>query len=99
MYALEEAGLISVGEDSDTKRGRRIGSEENRATGGGPLDISWLNARAHDNVGKGMEKELWAQARELVQKFQGQAIPAGEDTNVEKQGKKDHAMEIDNPDD
>lgn len=36
-------------------------------TGGGlgSLDVGWLNSR-NDNVGKGMEAELWEEARQLI---------------------------------
>lgn len=35
-------------------------------SGLGKLDVGWLNSR-NDKVGKEMEAELWAEARELVQ--------------------------------
>lgn len=69
VYALEEAGLIRPGDDTDTRRGRAIGSDPAAArVGGGPLDPSWLNARASDKVGEGMQRELLAQAREFVER-------------------------------
>lgn len=75
VYALEEAGLIVPGNDRDAKRGRTIGGEDaQRPAGGGSLDSSWLNARANRTVEQGMEREIWARARELVEKWErGQA--------------------------
>ncbi|KIW68186.1 hypothetical protein PV04_04147 [Phialophora macrospora] len=69
VYALEEAGLIRPGDEKDARRGRAAGGDNNLArVGGGPLDPSWLNARASDKVGVGMKKELLAQAREWVER-------------------------------
>ena len=70
VYALEEAGLIAPGVDRDTKRGQTLGSDERGAIAGGPLDVSWLNARASDAVGMKREMELWTRARELVEELQ-----------------------------
>jgi hypothetical protein len=70
IYALEEAGLIAEGDDGDAKRGCAIGSDAPGANAGGSLDISWLNARAHDRVGMKMEQELWAKAAAFVQKVE-----------------------------
>ncbi|KAJ9604719.1 hypothetical protein H2200_010833 [Cladophialophora chaetospira] len=67
VYALEEAELIKPGDERDSRRGRALGGDENlNRVGGGPLDSSWLNARASDKVAAGMKKELLAQAREWV---------------------------------
>ena len=47
-------------------------SREKAITGGnglGKLDVGWLNSQ-NDKVGKEMEAELWAQARELVEAFE-----------------------------
>ena len=70
VYALEEAGLIAPGNERDAKRGRAAGSDEREIVAGGPLDVSWLNARATDPVGHKMEKELWSKARALVDELQ-----------------------------
>lgn len=41
-----------------------------KASGGlGNLDVGWLNSR-NDNVGKEMEAELWAKAREMVERYE-----------------------------
>jgi Mediator complex protein len=58
IYALEEAGLLEAGDERDTRRGRALGSDGVVRTGGGPLDPSWLNARANNGVETGLEKEL-----------------------------------------
>ena len=44
--------------------------EKNSISGSGlgNLDVGWLNSR-NDKVGKEMEAELWAEARELVQAY------------------------------
>jgi hypothetical protein len=69
VYALEEAELIRPGDEKDARRGRAAGGDNSLArVGGGPLDPSWLNARASDQVGVGMKKELLAQAREWVER-------------------------------
>ncbi|MCJ1251807.1 hypothetical protein MMC30_009045 [Trapelia coarctata] len=47
------------------------GNKEKSSVSGsglGNLDVGWLNSR-NDKVGKEMEAELWAEARELVQTF------------------------------
>ena len=36
----------------------------------GALETSWLNSRAKDSVGKGMEGELWERARRLVERIE-----------------------------
>ena len=68
IYALQEAGLIREGTAKDARDWARTVS-----TGGdmGALDPSWLNSRAKDHVGKGMEEELWRTARNLVERLQG----------------------------
>jgi hypothetical protein len=70
VYALEEAGLIAPGNERDAKRGRAAGSDERAIVAGGPLDVSWLNARAKDTVGLKMEKDLWSEARAFVEELQ-----------------------------
>ncbi|KAL2415360.1 hypothetical protein ABEF91_005093 [Exophiala dermatitidis] len=69
VYALEEANLIRPGTDRDARRGRALGGDSglNKA-GGGPLDPSWLNARATDKVGLKKKQELLAQARDFIER-------------------------------
>ena len=60
--------MVKVGEERDARRGRAIGGEATRSGGGGggPLDSSWLNARAVDKVGREKRKELLAEARRFL---------------------------------
>lgn len=64
VYALEEANVLAPDSASRT-------NDVPGAAGGPPaatsLDISWLNSRK-DTVGKDKEAELWAAAREFVEK-------------------------------
>lgn len=69
VYALEEASLIRPGNDGDARRGRALGGDTGLTrVGGGPLDPSWLNARATDKVGARMKQELLGQARDFVER-------------------------------
>ncbi|KIW18173.1 hypothetical protein PV08_02461 [Exophiala spinifera] len=69
VYALEEANLILPGDERDSRRGRAFGGDSSLTkVGGGPLDPSWLNARASDKVGAGMKRELISRAREFVER-------------------------------
>ena len=88
VYALEEADLIKPGEDKDARRGRTLGGDSGLTrVGGGPLDPSWLNARASDKVANGMKKELLGQAREFVERANKQAETGGDDGS--RRGKDD----------
>lgn len=66
VYALEEAAILAPDSASRT-------NDVPGATGGAAaapassLDISWLNSRK-DTVGKDKEAELWAAAREFVER-------------------------------
>ncbi|KAL4740993.1 mediator complex protein-domain-containing protein [Aspergillus similis] len=65
VYALEEASILAP--DSSY----RAGDSGSAAAAGGtsnPLDVSWLNSRK-DTVGKEKEAELWAAARQFVQRI------------------------------
>ncbi|KAI1615833.1 mediator complex protein-domain-containing protein [Exophiala viscosa] len=76
VYALEEANLIKPGDERDTRRGRALGGDSGISrVGGGPLDPSWLNARASDKVGAGMKRELLARARAFVEREEHGAPP------------------------
>ena len=62
-------------------------SREKTVAGGsglGKLDVGWLNSQ-NDKVGKEMEAELWAQAKELVQEFEKEQRnrPAEDTVDVE----------------
>lgn len=77
--------MIARGEDRDAKKGRAApGGDDREISAGGPLDVSWLNSRGKDTVGRNMEAELWAKARELVERLQGQGGRKGEDVKDEK---------------
>lgn len=68
VYALEEASLVH----RDGKRGVAAAhSDEARTGGNGPLDSSWLNARSSNSVSKGMDHEIWADARKFVERLEG----------------------------
>ncbi|ETN44648.1 uncharacterized protein HMPREF1541_10318 [Cyphellophora europaea CBS 101466] len=67
VYALEEAGLIQEGQDKDAKRAKTNEGGFDPANGGGPLDPSWLNARADDSVEFKMERELLDQAKSFLE--------------------------------
>ena len=69
-YALEEAGLIAAGTERDAKRGRAVADDNQKVTGGGPLDTSWLNAQASKTVERGMDRQIWTQAREIAEKIE-----------------------------
>ncbi|KIW79488.1 hypothetical protein Z517_06100 [Fonsecaea pedrosoi CBS 271.37] len=85
VYALEEADLIRSGDDRDTRRGRATGGDSNLTrVGGGPLDPSWLNARASDAVELGMKQELLTQAKEFMKQAEREERNSGQDTVNEK---------------
>lgn len=57
------------------------GSKDRAGPGGsglGKLDVAWLNSR-NDRVGKEMEAELWAEARDLVQSFTKEQLHRSEE--------------------
>ncbi|KAL4979433.1 mediator complex protein-domain-containing protein [Aspergillus desertorum] len=65
VYALEEASILapdSPSRTADSGSGAAAGGASN------PLDVSWLNSRK-DTVGKEKEAELWAAARQFVQRI------------------------------
>lgn len=90
IYALQEAGLIQEGTAKDARDA--LARSDTRSVGeSGGLDASWLNSRAKDKVGKGMEAELWERAGQLVDKLNGtggahaQKQDIGDDMDVEKE--------------
>jgi hypothetical protein len=72
VYALEEAGLIEPGDDKDTKAGRALGGGNITRSSGGPLDPSWLNARADNTVDLTMRRELISQAKIFLQRMEAE---------------------------
>ena len=69
IYALEEAGLVEPGTEQDAKAGRGAASQIGRS-GGGPLDPSWLNARADNGVDYAMRRELVDKAKDFLRRNQ-----------------------------
>ncbi|PWY86952.1 hypothetical protein BO70DRAFT_360677 [Aspergillus heteromorphus CBS 117.55] len=67
VYALEEASILAP--DPVSSRTGDLPAAGGGATGASnPLDVSWLNSRK-DTVGKDKEAELWAVAREFVERI------------------------------
>ena len=71
IYALEEANIIpsdATQKDSAAGTESQQAGDDSGAAGGslGNLDVGWLNSRT-DKVGKEMEAEVWAKAREIVE--------------------------------
>jgi hypothetical protein len=67
VYALQEAGLVKEGTDKDAKRAKAADRDHDISPGGGPLDSSWLNARADNGVTAMIEKELLEQAKVFLE--------------------------------
>ena len=85
VYALEESGLIAPGNEMDGKKGATIASANTGTNGNGPLDGSWLNARARDGVGRSVATEGWAEMRRVVERVMerdAEVKKKGEDGNV-----------------
>lgn len=99
IYALQEAGLIREGTAKDARDAAHVTATGTQGAGDmGALDPSWLNSRAKDRVGKGMEEELWGKARALVERLQkgnalsrevvGQAAESSEEMHTEEDGER-----------
>lgn len=67
VYALEEAGLVQEGQEKDARRAKTNEGGFETASGGGPLDPSWLNARADKSIEYKLERELADQAKEFLE--------------------------------
>jgi hypothetical protein len=72
IMALEEAGVIKLRNektqmDTDAKIVSKASLEPNGIGNIGNLDVGWLNSR-NNKVDRDMEAELWARARELLEK-------------------------------
>ncbi|KAL2821712.1 mediator complex protein-domain-containing protein [Aspergillus cavernicola] len=65
VYALEEASVLAP--DSSSRAGDLPSAGAGAAAASNPLDVSWLNSRK-DTVGKEKEAELWAAARDFIQR-------------------------------
>ena len=69
VYALEEAELIATGTKRDGDRAAQMNEDQiSRRSGGGPLDSSYLNARAKDAIGRGLEREVLDDAKAFLKK-------------------------------
>jgi hypothetical protein len=71
VSALEEASILAPDPVSRTGDATGAGAAGGAGVGAAsnPLDISWLNSRK-DTVGKDKEAELWAAAREFVERLE-----------------------------
>lgn len=86
VYALEEAELIKPGDEADARKGRKFAGDTGTSrVGGGPLDPSWLNARASDKVAEGMKGELFSRARDFVERSERNAQNEAHVTNSSEQ--------------
>ena len=68
---LSVPGMPAASGGSSTATTSSQGTKEKSSGSGsglGNLDVGWLNSR-NDKVGKEMEAELWAEARELVETY------------------------------
>ena len=74
VYALEEAGLIEPGDKRAGKAGRALGAGGAGRTGVGPLDPSWLNARADNGVDFAMRRELVDQAKDFLERMKSEGL-------------------------
>jgi hypothetical protein len=96
VYALEEADIIAPEPSSkdvqtsfaSTASGTSSGGKSSIYGGQSALDVGSLNSR-RDSVGKDMEAELWKEARELLEKFEGR------DRGVGVKQDPDDSMEVD----
>lgn len=79
VYALEEAGLVHEGQEKDARRAKTSEGGFESAAGGGPLDPSWLNARADKGIELKLERELVDQAKEFLESTKTKN-PDGENT-------------------
>lgn len=69
VHALEEAGLIPAGSRVDRSLAMAMTEDQgSRRGGGGPLDSSWLNARAKNTVGKSLKEEALKNSKEFLRK-------------------------------
>lgn len=95
VYALEEAGILAP--DSAASRPSEAAGAGTAGGAANPLDISWLNSRK-DTVGKDKEAELWAAAREFVERIGTSSSSSSSSSTGEepgKAGKGDEKMEVD----
>lgn len=69
VHALEEAGLIPAGSRVDRSLATAMTEDQgSRRGGGGPLDTSWLNARAKNSIGQSLKQGTLNDAKEFLKK-------------------------------
>ncbi|OJZ92521.1 hypothetical protein ASPFODRAFT_123542 [Aspergillus luchuensis CBS 106.47] len=90
VYALEEASILAP--DTTSRAENLPGASSGVVAGASsnPLDVSWLNSRK-DTVGKDKEAELWAAAREFVERI---SKPASVSSGAKTEGEQEK-MEVD----
>ncbi|OOF97368.1 hypothetical protein ASPCADRAFT_143782 [Aspergillus carbonarius ITEM 5010] len=88
VYALEEVSILAP--ETASRAGDLPGAGGGTAGASNPLDVSWLNSRK-DTVGKDKEAELWAAAREFVERI-GNPASAGLASKAENDQER---MEVD----
>lgn len=92
VHALEEAGLIPAGSRVDKSLAMSMTEDQGgRRGGGGPLDSSWLNARAKNTIGQGLKEEMLRDCKEFL-------IKNGIRTGSEGKGE-DQSTAVDDDDD
>ena len=63
-----------------------------KASGGlGNLDVGWLNSR-NDKVEKEMEAELWAKAREMVERYEKSSGGKRDDNGIDTEMEQDEVV-------
>lgn len=88
IYALDEAGLIAKGTRQDAERATSMNEDQtSRRAGGGPLDSSWLNARAKDSSGQALKREALDEAKLFLKR-----------SGIEVEGERNDTMEVDTED-
>lgn len=69
VHALEEAGLIPAGSRVDRSLAMAMTEDPgSRRSGGGPLDSSWLNARAKNTIGQSLKQEALNNSKEFLKR-------------------------------
>ncbi|KAK5071149.1 hypothetical protein LTR64_007653 [Lithohypha guttulata] len=85
VHALEEAGLIAEGTKFDANRAKLMDENmSSRRGGGGPLDNSWLNARAKDSTGQALKEESLRDMKQFLKH-----------SNIDVEGRSPGTMQVD----
>lgn len=83
VYALEEAGLIREGLDKDAKRAKTADGGVESAVGGGPLDPSWLNARADRAIEHKLQREIIDEVKTFLASTNSKSLEAQKPTSLD----------------